>query len=363
MAQRRVVPGGAPGNEGSAAVSVGGLVFVSAVRGTGGAGADIGSQTKTALGRLKTSLEAAGSSLAQATAVHVYLKQASDFDAMNAAYREVFAQNPPTRTTVVSTLTDGALIEIGAIALPNGAARETMLPDGWMKSPRPYSYIIRTSEFVFLSGLVSRRGTDDQAVGGPVATQVKTILDNAGELLKTAGLSYKDVVSSRVFITDAASFAEMNDEYRKYFTTEPPVRATVVTGLMGTSAVEIALIASRVGKQVIGPASTLPLSSGIRAGKLVFLAGTLGNTDANATDVAAQTRETLARIGKTLTAAGLTFADVADNLVYLPDLSMRAKVAPILRELFPKDPPATTIAGTKLVAATGLIEIMSTAGK
>jgi len=366
MQQRRVVnvAGSAPG--GSAAVVAGGLVFVSGIRAGEPAqlaGADIATQTQRVLDRLKSTLDAAGSSLAQAATVHVFLKQAADFEAMNGVYRKVFADNPPTRTTIVSDLADGALVEMSAVAVPNGAPRETMHPAGWMKSPRPYSYIVRTQDFVFLSGLVSRRGSDDQPVTGPMATQVKTVLDNAGELLKTAGVGFADVVSARVFITDTAAFQEMNGEYRKYFATDPPVRATVVTPLMGaTSNLEITLVASRVGRQIVVPgAGTTPLSSAIRAGRLVFLSGMLGNTAANATDVAAQTRETLTRASGALQKAGLTFSEVAEHVVYLPDLASRRLVDPILRETFPKDPPATTVIGAKLVSPTGLVELMMTA--
>ena len=366
MQQRRVVnvAGSAPG--GSAAVVAGGLVFVSGIRAGEPAqlaGADIATQTQRVLDRVKSTLEAAGSSLAQAATVHVFLKQAADFEAMNGVYRKVFAENPPTRTTIVSDLADGALVEMSAVAVPNGAPRETMHPAGWMKSPRPYSYIVRTQDFVFLSGLVSRRGSDDQPVTGPMATQVKTVLDNAGELLKTAGVEFSDVVSARVFITDMATFQEMNGEYRKYFATDPPVRATVVTPLMGaTSNLEITLVASRVGRQIVVPgAGTTPLSSAIRAGRLVFLSGMLGNTAANATDVAAQTRETLTRASGALQKAGLTFSEVAEHVVYLPDLTSRRLVDPILRETFPKDPPATTVIGAKLVSPTGLVELMMTA--
>jgi 2-iminobutanoate/2-iminopropanoate deaminase len=348
------------------AVAAGGLVFVSSVNGADEkgsvAGADVAAQTRRALDRLRGALEGGGSSLAQTATVHVYLKQASDFETMNGVYRQVFAANPPTRTTVVSELPEGELVNMSAVGVPNGAPRETLHPAGWMKSPRPYSYIVRTRDFVFLSGLVSRRGVDDQPVGGAMDAQVKTVLDNAGELLKTAGVSFADVVSSRVFITDAAAFQAMNTEYRKYFAAEPPARATVVTGLMGASAVEITLVASRAGKQIVVPGGgNTPLSSAVRAGGLLFLAGVLGNTSANATDVAAQAREAIARIRRSLDTAGLSFADIADNVVYLPSLASRAEVDPILRELFPTNAPAETVVGARLVSPTGLIELMMTA--
>lgn len=369
MQGRQVVRmGGMGGDVASPAVVAGGLVFASAVAGVGAdgrlAGPDIQSQAQRAIDRLSGVLEAAGSSLSRAVSVHVYLKSALDFDAMNVVYRRAFADQPPVRTTVATDLPNGALIMLSAIAVPAGATREAMHPAGWVKSPRPYSYIVRAGEFVFFSGLVSRRGTDDQLVPGPVALQTKTILDNAGVLLKTAGLSYDDVVAARVFLTDDSFFEEMNNQYRLYFTSNPPARATAVTGLMGNDAfVEISLVASTSPKQVLGPAvsPSLPLSSAVRAGDLLFLSGVLGNTDANADDLSAQTREAFARIRRTLESVGLSFSHVVDQTVYLTDVWQQKRVDEISREFFPSDPPARTVVGARLVTRAGLIEMMMTA--
>lgn len=369
MQERRVVKlNDVDGIAASPAITAGGLVFASAVAGTGAdgkpAGPDIQTQTRRAIEQLGHVLSAAGSSLRQAVAVTVYLKSASDFDAMNTVYREAFADQPPTRTTLVTDLPTGRLIMVSAIAAQAGAPRETLHPAGWMKSPRPYSYIVRAGDFVFLSGLVSRRGTNDEVVPGPVSLQTATILDNAAVLLRTAGLTFANVVSSRVFLTDDSMFEAMNDEYRKYFTAQPPARATAITGLVGIDArVEITLIAYAQPKQVIGPAvsPSLPLSTAVRAGDFLFLSGVLGNTDANANDLTGQTRETLARIRKTLESLGLSFDHVVDNLVYMSDIWQQKRVDDLLREVFPIDPPARTLVGTKLVTRAGLIEMMMTA--
>ena len=369
MQDRRVVSlPGPDGTPATAAVAAAGLIFVSAQGPVGADGkpvdSDISAQTKAVIAQLAKVLEASGSSLAQAVSVNVYLKQSSDFEAMNAVYREAFAEKPPVRTTVAVSLPGRASIMMSAIAVPNGAPRETLHPAGWMKSPRPYSYIVKAAGFVFFSGLVSRRGTDDQAVPGPVSLQTATILDNAGVLLKTAGLSYADVVAARVFLVDDSFFDSMNDEYRRYFTSEPPARATAVTGLMGPDAtVEISLIACESRKQVTGPAvaPSLPLSTAVRAGDLLFLSGVLGNTDANSGDVAGQAGETFARIGRTLESLGLSFSHVVDNLVYLPDVWQLPKFEARAREIFPRDSPARTVVGAKLVTRAGLIEMMMTA--
>jgi 2-iminobutanoate/2-iminopropanoate deaminase len=343
------------------------LIFVSAVGPAAPDGRtepDIQVQTRLAIEQLRGVLEAAGSSLAQAVSVHVFLHDATAFDAMNAVYREAFADKPPARTTVVADLPAGTLIRLSAIAVPVGAPREVLHPAGWVKSPRPYSYIVRAAGLVFFSGLVSRRGTDDQTVPGPVSIQTSTILTNAGVLLKTAGLSYADVVSARVFLTDDSFFEAMNDEYRRFFTTAPPARATAVTGLMGNDAsVEITLVASETDKQIIGPAvaPSLPLSSAVRAGDFLFLSGVLGNTEANAGDLAAQTSEIFTRIRRTFDTAGLSFSHVVDNLVYMTDLWQQKRVDDLSREIFAIDPPARTVVGAKLVTRAGLVEMMMTA--
>jgi 2-iminobutanoate/2-iminopropanoate deaminase len=221
MQERQVIKmDGVSGDIASPAVKAGGLIFVSAVAGTGPdgkvVGQDVASQTKRAIDQLGDVLGAAGSSLAQTVSVHVYLKRASDFEALNATYRSAFADKPPARTTVVTDLGPDKLVALSAIAVPNGASRETIHPAGWAKSPRPYSYVVKAGGFVFLSGLVSRRGTDDQPVPGSVSFQTKTILDNAGVLLRAAGLTYSDVVAARVFLTDDSLFEEMNNQYRTY---------------------------------------------------------------------------------------------------------------------------------------------------
>lgn len=371
MQERRVVGEGAgPAGVFSPAVVAGGFVYVSGLVGTGTdgklAGVDVASQARRVLDRLKGVLESAGSSMAQAVNINVFLKSAGDFEAMNTVYREYFADKPPARTTIVADLPDGALIQMSVVAVPVGAFREVLLPSGWMKSPRPYSYIVRAGDLVFFSGLVSRRGTDDQVVIGPVGVQTRTILDNAGTLLRTVGLTYSDVVSARVFLIDDTLFEPMNEEYRKNFSVDPPARATAVTGLMGVDAkVEISFIASTAEKRVIGPtvSPSLPVSTAVRAGPRVFLSGVLGNTDANAGDVPAQTREILARIKRTLDSEGLSFSNVVDCTAYMPDLWQRDAMDKVYAGVFPPPPPARTLFGARLATRAGLIELVMTAVK
>jgi enamine deaminase RidA (YjgF/YER057c/UK114 family) len=110
---------------------------------------------------------------------------------------------------------------------------------------------------------------------------------------------------------------------------------------------------------VVSP--SLPLSAAVQTGSLTFLSGVLGNTEQTKDNVAAQTRETFARIRRTLDGAGLTPADVVDNVVYLPDVWDQRAMAPVHREFFGATPPAGTLVGARLVTPDGLVEMMMTA--
>ena len=364
--------GPAPVGPYSPAVRAGGFIYVSGTLAQGPDGAivgkgDIAAQTRRVVERMREILGAAGSSLDQVVAVTVYLKSASDFAAMNDVYKTFWTANPPTRTTVITGLVlPEALVEMSMVAVPAGAERVVIHPEGWMKSPNPYSYAIRSGDTLFLSGLVSRNGRDNSVVTGDVPTQARTVMDNAGELLKAAGMSHANVVSARVYLPDASTFQLMNETYRKYFPSEPPARATVIAGLAGSQYnVEITMVASRAPRKAVsdGRAPNPNLSAAISSGQHVYVSGMLGNTPETKGDAAAQTRETLARIGKALEAAGCGPQDVVDGLVYLTDMKYYPPMNDEYRKFFGKDFPARATVQTGLVAPDGLVEIMVTAVK
>jgi reactive intermediate/imine deaminase len=305
-----------------------------------------------------------GSSLDRVVSVMVYITAPEDFQPMNAAYRAFWPADPPTRTTIVTRLVvPDARVEISMVAVPAGATRDVVLPQGWQRSPNPYSYAIRSGDTLFLSGLVSRNGADNVFVTGDVRTQTHTIMENARQLLEPAGMTFANIVSARVYLTSAADFAAMNEVYAGYFPSSPPARATVECRLAGPEAsVEITFVASAAARTAIGaPPSGLPLSPAVKAGNRVYVSGMLGNSPATAGDVPAQTRETLAKIGRTLAEAGSAPADVVECLVYITDASAFAAMNREYRQFFGSAFPTRATVVTPLVAPDGLVEIMVTA--
>lgn len=355
----------------SSAVRAGGLIYVSGVLARDASGAiagrgDVTAQTAAVVERCRAILAAADCSLDRVVAVMVYLKSAADFQTMNDAYRRFWPKDPPTRTTVVTDLVaPDALVEMSMIAAAPDAERTIVHPRDWMPSPNPYSYAIRSGDVLFLSGLVSRNGKDNTAVAGDVATQTRVIMDNAGALLAAAGLTYANVVSTRVFLPDIGAFQAMNGAYRPYFTAAPPARATVQTALAGSQySVEITMLASSANREAIEIGTPNPnLSGAIRTGNRLYLSGILGNTAANAGDVSAQTRDTLARVGKTLDAAGFAPSDIVDGIVYLTNLADYERMNDEYRRFFGSSLPARTTVRSGLVAPGAVVEIMFTAVK
>jgi 2-iminobutanoate/2-iminopropanoate deaminase len=78
----------------------------------------INEQTRQVLENLKAVLVAAGSCLDQVVKATVFLKNMTDFPAMNEVYGEYLGSAKPARSTVaVAELPRGALVEIDLVAL------------------------------------------------------------------------------------------------------------------------------------------------------------------------------------------------------------------------------------------------------
>ena len=364
--------GTVPGLPFSPAVKAGQFIYVSGTIGLKGgalAPGGIQAQTRQALENISAVLKAGGSSLADAVSVTVYLKHQADFQAMNDAYRRFWPADPPTRTTVVADLArPDALVEISMIAVPHGAERRIIRPDGWVASPYPYSYAIKSNDTLFLSGLVNRDVQTNTPVPGDITVQARTILEHAGELLQAAGFTYRDVVQSRVFLPDKANFRAFNTVYTSVFTPPPPARAAVQAQLSSPDhLVEITLVAVKDGDKKFRtqpnpdgtPGKPNPiLSASVQVADRLYTSGTPGGVPPG--DLGASTRDALARLGRSLKAAGFDWDNVVDAIVYLKDVKQFAALNTAYREVFKKDFPARTT-----VQAPGMgpsdLEIMLTA--
>jgi len=106
---------------------------------------------------------------------------------------------------------------------------------------------------------------------------------------------------------------------------------------------------------------TLPFSKVVEANGFVFVAGQIGDAPGSNGPVPggieAETRAMLENVGRLLTAAGLTFADVVKCTVYLRDFDDFAAMNTVYREFFPTDPPTRATVGVTALAADYAVEI------
>jgi len=105
----------------SAAVEACGFIFISGQIAldpkTGEAITDIKSATRQVLTNMQTILETADLKLTDIVKTTIYLKNITDFAAVNEVYAGFFPEDPPARSTIeVSSLPKGVPIEIEAIA-------------------------------------------------------------------------------------------------------------------------------------------------------------------------------------------------------------------------------------------------------
>jgi 2-iminobutanoate/2-iminopropanoate deaminase len=108
----------------------------------------------------------------------------------------------------------------------------------------PYSQAIKALGFVYASGQIPIDPATGQFVPGGIAEQTEQVMKNVAAVLEAAGSGLDRIVKTTVFLADMGEFAAMNEVYAKFFTTDPPARATVqAAGLPRNARVEIEVIA------------------------------------------------------------------------------------------------------------------------
>ena len=110
----------------------------------------------------------------------------------------------------------------------------------------PYSQAIKTGNMIFCSGQIPIDPSTGEFVSQDVTEQTEQVFKNLTAVLEAAGASLDDVVKTTVFLADMGEFAAMNEVYARYFSVEPPARATVEAARLPRDVrVEIEVIALR----------------------------------------------------------------------------------------------------------------------
>ncbi|WP_408956183.1 RidA family protein [Natroniella sp. ANB-PHB2] len=110
----------------------------------------------------------------------------------------------------------------------------------------PYAQATELNGTLFVSGQIPIDPKTEKLVTGDIQLQTEQVLENLKAVLTKAGYGFQDVMKAEVFIDNMNEFAEMNQVYADYFTSNPPARACVeVARLPKDVKVEISLVAMK----------------------------------------------------------------------------------------------------------------------
>jgi len=108
----------------------------------------------------------------------------------------------------------------------------------------PYSQGIIANGFLFTAGQIALDPATGQVVAGDVKAQTERVLANLTAVLTAAGVTWKHVVKTTVFLNDMKDFPLVNEIYGRALGDARPARSTVqVSGLPRGVLVEIEAVA------------------------------------------------------------------------------------------------------------------------
>jgi 2-iminobutanoate/2-iminopropanoate deaminase len=92
------------------------------------------------------------------------------------------------------------------------------------KPPPMYSQAVKAAGLVFVSGTSPADPATGAFKGSTIQEQTRQCLTNVQAILEEAGSSMDKIVSVTVVMADEDEFAGMNEEWMKWFPSNPPAR-------------------------------------------------------------------------------------------------------------------------------------------
>jgi len=107
-----------------------------------------------------------------------------------------------------------------------------------------YSQAVEAGGFIFISGQLPIDPATGSMEAADTALQTSAVIRNIEAILKSRALTLENVIKTTVFMTDLGEIQKMNEVYTRFFTKNPPARATIeVKALPKSALVEIEAIA------------------------------------------------------------------------------------------------------------------------
>ena len=92
------------------------------------------------------------------------------------------------------------------------------------KPPPSYSQAVKAAGLIFVSGTAPHDPETGALVGSTVQEQTRQCLRNISAILEAAGSSLDKIASVTVVLADEQDFQGMNEEWLRWFPSNPPAR-------------------------------------------------------------------------------------------------------------------------------------------
>jgi 2-iminobutanoate/2-iminopropanoate deaminase len=215
---------------------------------------DTAGKVKNCLGEVRKTLTMAGMDMNNVVQTYIYLEDHDQYAEVNKHYAEFFPSDPPSRTTLgVAQVPGDSRLEITCVAYSDLAEKKRI---GDPPPNLPFSPGILAGDTLYISG----KG-DQLNGGGHPATfdeQVRQAMRNVEATLKQAGLDFRHVVMSNIFLDRYENLEVTDKVYNEFFEdgNEPAASTSFVDWIPGGSHVEITCIATTdlSARKVVRPA-------------------------------------------------------------------------------------------------------------
>jgi len=103
-------------------------------------------------------------------------------------------------------------------------ARQIVFTSKAAKPSPTYSQAVKAAGLVFVSGTAPIDPATGQIKGTTIQEQTQQCLANVAAILEAAGSSMEKIASATVILAEEDDFGGMNEEWMRWFPTNPPSR-------------------------------------------------------------------------------------------------------------------------------------------
>lgn len=107
------------------------------------------------------------------------------------------------------------------------AQRTTITANGAPAAVGPYSHAVAHGDLLFCSGQVPLDPATGELVEGTLGEQTARCLENLSVVCAAGGTELARAVRCAIYVTDIATFKDVNAAYAEWFASDPPARTLI----------------------------------------------------------------------------------------------------------------------------------------